>query len=279
MTITLLIIFTTLVARSVLLDTVDEIKQKVDISIYLKGGVDQTEVNRLTDKLRNQKQVVKVSYISVEEAQKDYIARNKPSQQELDAIGDLKANPFPASLRVTPKDLNNMKEIEQLVNQDKEFKEAIHPTKKPSFAGEKRESIKNIGQGVHVAERIGLVASLIFISISVLIIFNTIRMAIYNRKEEIEMMKLIGAEKSFIQGPFVVEAVMYGFFAAILAFIIALIGLVSLQQNLQRYGFAIADTYSFVLSASPFIMLGLIIIGALIGIISSFFAVRRHLRI
>ena len=50
-----------------------------------------------------------------------------------------------------------------------------------------------------------------------LIIFNTIRMAIFNRREEIQMMKLIGAEKSFIRGPFLVEAMMYGFFAAILA--------------------------------------------------------------
>ena len=279
MTITLLIILTTLIARSVLLDTVEDIKQKVDVSIYLQGDIKSSEVEALTIKLQKLKQVTKVSYISVEDAQKDYIAKNNPSQQELDAIGDLKNNPFPPSLRVAPKDFNDMDQIEKLVEKDKDFQDALHPTKKPSFAGEKRESIKTIGQGVHVAERAGLVASAIFISISVLIIFNTIRMAIYNRKEEIEMMKLIGAEKSFIQGPFVIEAIMYGFFAAILSFIIGLVGLVSLQPNLQKYGFAVAATYSFVLNTSPFIMIGLIIVGALIGIVSSFFAVRKHLKI
>ncbi len=279
MTITLLIIFTTIVARSVLLDTVEDLKQKVDVSIYLKGDVKQPAVDKLTDKLTKLKEVTKVTYISAEEAQKIYIERENPSQSELDAIGDLKLNPFPPSLRVAPKDFNDMKKIEKLVNSDETFQESLHPTKKPSFAGEKRESIKTIGQGVQLAERAGLAASAIFISISVLIIFNTIRMAIYNRKEEIEMMKLIGAERSFIRGPFVVEAIMYGFFAAILAFVIGLLALISLQPRLQNYGIAVGGTYDFVLNASPFIVVGLIIIGALIGVISSFFAVRRHLKI
>ncbi len=279
MTITLLIIFTTLVSRSILLDTVEDLKQKVDVSIYLENNIKQATVDRLTQKLQSLKEVTKVTYISAEEAQKIYITRENPSQNELDTIGDLKNNPFPPSLRVAPKDFNNMKKIEKLVSGDKEFQEVLHPTKKPSFAGEKRESIKTIGQGVQLAERAGLAASAIFISISVLIIFNTIRMAIYNRKEEIEMMKLIGAERSFIRGPFVVEAIMYGFFAAILAFIIGLLALISLEPRLQDYGIAVGNTYSSVIATSPFIVLGLITIGALIGVISSFFAVRRHLKI
>lgn len=279
MTITLLIIFTTLVSRSILLDTVEDLKQKVDVSIYLENDIKQATVDRLTQKLQNLKEVTKVTYISAEEAQKIYINRENPSQNELDTIGDLKNNPFPPSLRVAPKDFNNMKKIEKLVNSDKEFQEVLHPTKKPSFAGEKRESIKTIGQGVQLAERAGLAASAIFISISVLIIFNTIRMAIYNRKEEIEMMKLIGAERSFIRGPFVVEAIMYGFFAAILAFIIGLLALISLEPRLQDYGIAVGNTYSLVIATSPFIVLSLIVIGAFIGVISSFFAVHRHLKI
>lgn len=279
MTITLLIIFTTMVSRSILLSTVDDLRQKVDVSIYLKEDVNQQTVDKLTNKLEKLPAVTKVSFITTDQARDSYIKANNPSQDQLDTLGELKVSPFPATLRVIPKDLNNMATIEKLITKDKDFQDTLDPAHKPSFSGQRRESIKTIGQGVHVAEQAGLIASAIFISISVLIIFNTIRMAIYNRKEEIEMMKLIGAEKSFIQGPFVVEAIMYGFFAAILAFIIGLIGLVSLQGKLHSYGIAVADTYAFVLNASPFIVLGLIIIGALIGVISSFFAVRRHLKI
>ncbi len=279
MTITLLIIFTTLVARQVLLSTVDELRQKVDVSIYLKDDISNNQVQNLQAKLLKLKQVSKTNFISTDEAREAYIKENEPSQDQLDTLAELKNSPFPATLRVTPRDLNKMNDIETLVKKDAAFQESLDPAHKPSFAGERRESIKTIGQGVHFAERVGLIASVIFISISILIIFNTIRMAIYNRKEEIEMMKLIGAEKSFIQGPFVVEAIMYGFFAAILAFIIGLIGFISLQPRLQSYGIAVDSAYDSVINGSPFIILGLIFMGALIGIISSFFAVRRHLKI
>lgn len=279
MTITLLVIFTTLVSRNLLLDTVDDLRQKVDISIYLKEDVSQSTIDNLSTKLKKLDQVTKVNYISSDEAREAYIKQNNPSQDQLDTLAELKTSPFPATLRVTPKDLNNMGKIEKLVQQDSGFQAELDPAHKPSFAGERRESIKNIGRGVYVAERAGLIASAIFISISVLIIFNTIRMAIYNRKEEIEMMKLIGAEKSFIQGPFVVEAIMYGFFAALITFLIGLIGLLSIQSRLQSYGIATEGTYSFILGGAPFIVLALILAGALIGIISSFFAVRRHLKI
>lgn len=278
MTITLLIIFSTIVARTILINTVSDLQQKVDVSIYLEDKTTPKQVDVLTKKLHDLPEVADVSYISTDQARKDYIRQNKPSIEELDSLAELD-NPFPQTLRVNPKSLNDLRSIEKLVSTDKDFQEALSAEHQPSFAGERRESIDNIGRGVHFAERVGLAASAVFISISILIIFNTIRMAIFNRKEEIEMMKLIGAEKSFIQGPFIVEAVMYGFVAAILAFIIGMVGLASLESKLKDYGVAVGDVYDFTLTASPFIILGLIAIGALIGIISSFFAVRKHLKI
>lgn len=278
MTITLLIIFSTLVARTILLNTVSDLQKKVDISIYLENDVDRDDVDELIKKLHALPEVATTSYVSSEQAREQYIDQNNPSVEELDSLAELE-NPFPQTIRVNPKSLNNMASIEKLVTNDDDFQQAVSPDHKPSFAGERRESIENIGRSVYVAERAGLVASAVFISISVLIIFNTIRMAIFNRKEEIEMMKLIGAEKNFIQGPFIVEGVMYGFFAAVIAFVIGLVGLSVLEPKLKAYGISIGDTYGFILAASPFIIASLIFIGALIGIISSFFAVRKHLKI
>jgi cell division transport system permease protein len=278
MTITLLIIFATLVARMVLLSTVDDLQKKVDISIYLKDSVTKETVDTLTAKLNKLPSVAGVEYITIDEARKEYIQKNKPSVEELDSLAELD-NPFPPILRVNPTDLNNLKSIEGLVTNDDDFQDALSQEHTPSFAGERRASINNIGKIVSFAEKSGLAASGIFIAISILIIFNTIRMAIFNRKEEIEMMKLIGAEKSFIQGPFIVEAVMYGFFAAIIAFVAGFVGLTVLRPKLEGYGIAISGVYEFVVAASAFIIVGLIVIGALIGVISSFFAVRKHLKI
>lgn len=278
MTITLLVVFATLISRQVLLDTVGDIKKKVDISIYLKSDVNQKTVDTLSGKLERLDQVQKVSFISTEEAKQKYIQENNPSQDQLDALGELKNSPFPATLRVTPKDLNNISQLKKLVSEDEDFQESLDPTRQPSFDN-KKQSIATIGSWISAAEKMGLTASAIFIVISILIIFNTIRMAIYNRKEEIEMMKLIGAEKSFIQGPFIVESMMYGFFAAIIAFIVGLVSFAALQPKLHAYGIAVGGTYDFVITASPFIIIGLIFVGAAIGVVSSFFAVSRHLKI
>lgn len=278
MTITLLVVFATIVTRQVFLETVGNLQQKVDVSIYLKEDINKKTVDKLTSKLENLDQVSKVSFISTDQARQAYIDENNPSQAQLDTLGELKTG-LPATLRVNPKNLNNMASIEKLVSNDRDFQDNLDPAHKPSFAGERKKSIATIGSWISVAEKIGLTASALFIGISILIIFNTIRMAIFNRKEEIEMMKLIGAEKSFIQGPFVVESMMYGFFAAILAFIAGLTGLILLRPKLQAYGFAIDNTFNFVLTASPFIIIGLIFVGALIGVVSSFFAVSRHLKI
>lgn len=281
MTITLLIVFTTLTARNVLTSTVDDLRNKVDISIYLKNDITDDEVEELEQKLSNTENITTTRYISADEAKQIYAEQNSTDPNQLNIIAELPNNPFPPSLRVGVEDLNNMSSLESLVSDDEEFKAALNPDPRraPSFAGERREIIQNIGQWVTFADQVGLIASAVFITISVLIIFNTIRMAIFNRKEEIQMMKLIGADRAFIRGPFVVEGVMYGFFAAIIATALGWAGLVTLQQPLTEYGIVIQPTLDLLIAFSPIVVVGMIGIGAFIGIISALFAVRRYLKV
>ncbi|MBI3889008.1 FtsX-like permease family protein, partial [Candidatus Saccharibacteria bacterium] len=138
--------------------------------------------------------------------------------------------------------------------------------------------IESIGNGVGFAERAGVIASVIFIIISSLIVFNTIRMAIFNRKEEIQMMKLIGADRSFIRGPFVVEAVVYGFIAALLATGLGVGGLYLLKDRIIS-GVAIQPTIEAVTLYLPFVLLAMIVAGASIGVISALLATRKYLRV
>ena len=125
----------------------------------------------------------------------------------------------------------------------------------------------------------GLVISVVLITISSLVVFNTIRMAIFNRKEEIQMMKLIGADKGFIRGPFIVEAIVYGFIAAVIAMGLGGSGLMLSRVKLETYGIQIESTMHIIIAYAPFVLLGLIVIGAIIGIISSLLATRRYLKI
>jgi cell division transport system permease protein len=277
MTITLLIVFATLAARNTLATTVDDIKDKVDMSIYLKTDVSDNDVKSITNDLKKLETVTSVSYISPEQARGAFAEQNSRNPDALSALNEA-TNKFSGTLRVKLVDINDTKELAQFVKSNPTVKANIDPDREPSFAGERKSAIEGIARSVVFADRAGLIATVIFVVISSLIVFNTIRMAIFNRRDEIEMMKLIGADKSFIRGPFIVEAVVYGFIAAILATVLGVGGLYWLKDRLIS-GVQVEPTLNFVLTYIGFVALGMITLGALIGIISSLLATRRYLKI
>ncbi len=278
MTITLLIVFATLAARNTLVTTVDQIRDKVDISIYLKTDVSNEAVDTIKSELGQLSTVTDVTYVSPEAARADFAKANGKDAATLDALNQA-TNKFPGTLRVGLVDINETKQLDAFVKNNQTLKDNLDQNRKPSFAGERRTAIQNIGRWVSFADRVGLIGSIVFIAISSLIVFNTIRMAIFNRKDEIEMMKLIGADKSFIRGPFIVEAVVYGFIAALVATGLGFLGLLSIKDKLISYQVAIQPTIDFLISYIGFILLGMILLGALIGVVSSLLATRRYLKI
>lgn len=277
MTITLLILFATLAARNTLITTVDDIKDKVDMSIYLKTDVSDDDVQTIQADLKKLETVKSVSYISPEAARGSFAEQNSQNPDALSALNEA-TNKFSGTLRVKLVDINDTKELAGFVKSNKTVKANIDPEREPSFAGERKSAIEGIAKGVVFADRVGLIATVIFVVISSLIVFNTIRMAIFNRRDEIEMMKLIGADKNFIRGPFIVEAVVYGFIAAILATVLGVSGLYWLKDRLIA-GVQVQPTLDFVLNYIGFVALGMIAIGALIGVVSSLLATRRYLKI
>lgn len=278
MTITLLIIFVTLSARQVLVDTVDQIKDKVDMSIYVKTDTTDDQAKKVSEELKKLGSVKEVTYISPQQARKDFAAANVKDDQTLDALNEA-TNKLPGTFRVSISDINDPSELDNFVKNNQTYKELADPNRAASFSGERRTAIQNIGRWVGFAEKVGLAASAVFIVISSLIVFNTIRMAIFNRKEEIQMMKLIGADRSFIRGPFVVEAVVYGFIAAILATGLGMAALYGSKEKLESYEVAVGPTIDTVTLYLGFVLIGMIFAGALIGVVSSLLATRKYLKI
>lgn len=278
MTVTLLIVFVTLAARNVLTDSIASLGDKVDMSIYLQNDTKPEEAARIKNDLQQLSSVKRVTYITPEEARSEYAEENKGDAQVLSALNEA-TNNFWGIMRIGVHDINDTSQLSEFVAKNEFLKEHIDPDKEPSFAGARKTAIENIGRSVGFAERLGLVASVIFIVISMLIIFNTIRMAIFNRKEEIQMMKLIGADRSFIRGPFVVEAVVYGFIAAVIATGVGVLLLYLSRTKLEAYGVTVGPTVDAVTFYGGFVLLGMILLGALIGIISSLLATRKYLKI
>lgn len=278
MTLTLFVILMTLVSRNILLDSVAEIRDKVDMSVYVKSDTKPTDVDKLQDQLESLDGVTRVTYVTPEEARSNYAETNKNNPRALDALNLADAK-FPGTFRVNLDDINNTAPLTQFTQTNELYKKVHDPDRPASFAGDKRDAIANIGRWVSFAEKMGLVISIVLVTISSLIVFNTIRMAIFNRREEIEMMKLIGADKGFIRGPFVVEAIVYGFIAAVIATGLGIAALYAAQPKLETYGIVVGNTFNNLLLYIGFVLPGMILVGAVIGIISSLFATRKYLKI
>jgi cell division transport system permease protein len=278
MTITLLVVFTTFAARNILLDTVGVIRDNVDISIFVANDIQDEEVRTIESDLEKLASVKSVSYISPDEGRDIFAKDNSSDAGILDAINEA-TNQLPGIFRIKVVDINDTTELQSFVESNTLVKDNIDPSNKPSFAGERKDAIENIGRAIGFAEKAGLVASIIFVAISSLIVFNTIRMAIFNRKDEIQMMKLIGADKSFIRGPFLVEAMVYGFIAAIIATILGIVLLQTASPKLLEAGMNVQGTLEYATTYMPLVMLMMIVLGGLIGIISSLLATQRYLKL
>lgn len=278
MTITLLVVFMTLAARNVLIDTVGVIRDSVDMSIYVANDTKDEDVKKIESGLRTLASVKEVSYITPEQARENFAKDNANDAGKLEALNQA-TNRFSGTFRVKIVDINDPSELRTFVETNEIVKANIDPNRKPSFAGERKEAIATIGQWVGFAEKSGLISSIVFVAISSLIVFNTIRMAIFNRKDEIQMMKLIGADKSFIRGPFLVEAVVYGCIAAVIATILGILLLQAASGKLLEADVNIDNTLLFSTTYMPLVLLFMVVLGGTIGVISSLLATQRYLKL
>jgi len=278
MTITLLVIFATVAARTVLMDTIAQIEDKVSMSIYLKTDTTDQQAKSVEDELKKLSSVKAVDYISPAEAKAEFAEENKTDADTLSAINEA-TNEFPGTLRIKVTDISNPSQLQDFVSNNATVKKYLNPDRPPSFESDRNKAIKKIGSWVGYADNFGIGATILFIAISSLIVFNTIRMAIFNRKDEIQMMKLIGADRGFIRGPFIVEAVFYGFIAAIIATVVGMAALYAAKDSLQSAGVEIQTVIHFVTNYAVVTLLGMMVIGALIGVISSLLATRKYLKI
>jgi cell division transport system permease protein len=278
MVLTLTIVLATATSQLVFKDTIDQLRQKIDVSVYLKDDITDDDREKLEDAIKGLPIVTSIDYVSKEEAREKFIQDSKGNIAQLQAIDALDGkNPLPASLRVHVNDTNKLNSINDLINRD-EYKDM--QSKPASISGSRKEAIENIAKGAQFTSIGGLVISVLFVIISVMIIFNTIRMAIFNRRDEIEIMKLIGAEKSFIRGPFIVEASLYGVIAAFVSTALVYATLTALTRaDVAAYGVLAEPTLKIFSAWLPLVVLAQIGVGIIIGMISSLLAMRRYLKV
>lgn len=278
MTLTLLIIAASFMMRMVFADTISLIEQRIDVSIYLVDDITDEQRQNLTNEIREVPIVTNVEYVSKEEARENFAQANREEARTLDALREVQNNPFPASLRVSTDNPQELNTVTDVANRP-EFQEL--QSAPPSNAGERREAVENLANWSSTFEFGTLLAAIIFVILSVLIIFNTIRMAIFNRKSEIRMMRLIGADPSFIRGPFIIEAALYGVVATVVTSIV-IYTFIYTQTNrflaFEAQQIQVAETVSLFKNFPYLVIPAILIIGVAIGVMSAQLAIRRYLR-
>ncbi len=278
MAITLTILLFAVVANSTFRHTISDITSHIDVSVYLKDSVTEKQRNDLIAELKKTDNVKSVGYISKEQALKSYRDQNVSNSDLLAAISET-SNPLPASLNIKPKDPNNLAAIKDFLDRPTVAALQSDPT---SYSGDRKAAIDKITSATHFFEQAGIVGIAVFILISMLIIFNTIRMAIFNRRDELVIMRLLGASPWFIRGPFVVETMLYGVVAAGISLVICSSLFAVASSTLQASSLGLLDiSYSSHYFKQHLILILLVQvgIGIIIGAASSIVATRRYLKL
>ena len=281
MAVTMIILFVTIVASVILTSTAQMMKDKIDITIFLKPNTSDEvlqELNTIISADKNIKSVV----VSNSEQEYEKFKAERADDEEVSNIldEDMKKEMIArmqATMRIKVYNIDDIESIKTIVEEDPLFINNLDDEFAPTYDVNQKE-INTITSWASIARNGGIVLAVVFLVISVLIIFSTIRMAIFSRREEIYMMKLVGADKRFIRGPFLIEAEICGIIAGIIAAVASYFGFMFLSPKLAGYGIDVSSINN-ILQSNQLILVFLVFIvaGFVIGRVSSMLAVSKYL--
>lgn len=281
MILTLVILFVTVVASVILTNTANMMRDKIDITIYLKPNTSEKVLDELTEIIKKDSNVKSVVTSTSEQEYDKFIEENAESEEILNVLDDeMKAimiAKMQATMRIKVYNVDNLDSIRAIVETDEKFKKALDEEKLPTYDVNQVE-IATITSWARIARTGGMILAGVFLVISILIIFSTIRMAIFSRREEIYMMRLVGADKRFVRGPFLVEAEICGIIAGVLAATISYFGFMFVSPKLVSYGIDVSQITG-ILESNKLILVYLVFValGVIIGRLSAHLAVGKYL--
>ncbi len=278
------IIFAGAFGRSLLAD----VKEKVDINVYFTLTAPESDILALKKDIGALSEVASATYISRDQALTEFKAKwqnNTLIMQGLDEIG---GNPFPASLNIKANDPGQYGSIANYLESKKPIDSDGSPIIKKINYQENKLIIDRLSRIIPTVEKGGSIVAIVFILVAIVVVFNTIRLIIYTARDEISVMKLVGASNTYTRGPFVVSGIMYGIASGIITLILmAAFAYWSDALVLRLAGVDIASNFQLVVNVlsayfiDNFTQIFILIMsaGIILGGLSSYFAARRYLRV
>lgn len=253
---------------------ISQVQDKIDISAYFKEDTTEEDVLGVKAELSKfSSEVKEIQYISKEEALQRFTKKHKDNPDFMKALEEVGGNPFLASLNIKTRLPSQYEKISNFLETG-QFRSLIE---KVDYY-QKRPIIEKVFSVTSAVNNFGIGLSIVLVLIAVLVVFNTTKLAIYNSKEEISTMRLVGASNWFIRGPFITQGAICGFFACLICILIfgSFTFFLSPKLEVLLPGFNLS---SYFISNFWTIILIQVIFGMGLGIISSFIVVKKYLKV
>ena len=268
----LYIVGSTLLIGMVAKELVGNIEKNVSISVYFKPDVSEERINQIKDEIKKGGKVYSIDYISKDQALEKFSSENKDDPVIAGALKEIGENPLLSSLVVRA---NNQADYSQLAEEiGNKYKDDINNIN----YGKNKDVIEKLNKITSSAKKVGLILGIVFVAIAILITFNTIRLSLFVRRKEFDIMRLVGASNLYIKAPSIFEGIFYGVFASILA-ILAVVATAYTAMPMVIKGLITKDQIiNFYLNNLLLIGGVILVVGLLIGIVSSMIAIKKYLK-
>lgn len=276
LTIALFVIGSTIFLNQLLSNSLNIIQSKVDINVYFVPDAPLEEIERIQKAIESLPDVASVKFTSREEALQDYSEKRKNDEVAMQAISELNENPLGANIAIQAKETSQYENIARFLDEQKEQASPQAPVIDEISYFRNKDAIDTLTAIILAVEQASLIVMAILLIAAALITFNTIRLAIYTSREEIAIMRLVGASNMYIRGPFMLQGIMYGLISGTLALLMFYPMLTWFGPRTEAF-FEI-NLFDYYLTNFGEIFGVLIGVGVFLGLVSSIFAVARYLR-
>jgi len=277
MTVALFVIGSTMLLDQLLGVSLQQIQDKVDINVYFVTTAEQAEMNSLETQIAALPEVAEVTFTSREEALEQFRERHRGDELTIQALEELGDNPLGASLSIRAQNTAQYESIARFLEEQQAQEEAQNPLIDRVNFVKNKEAIDKLTAIIGAVEKASITTMAILIFAAVLITFNTVRLAIYTTREEISVMRLVGASNTYIRGPFMLQGIMYGIVAGVLSILIIypiLLWIGPATENFFQF-----NLFDYFVTNFAHIFGVVVGSGIVLGLVSSTLAVSRYLRV
>ncbi len=277
MVITLFVIGAIIFTNVMLTASLNQIKDKVDISVYFVTSAQESDILAIKQSLETLPEVSLVNYVSQSDELAQFKVRHENDQVTLQALDELTDNPLGAVLNIKAKEPSQYSDIVTFLGSKGVSPNGLTIIDKINY-NQNKTAIDKLTKIIEAGSTIGLFLTLVLVLVSIGITFNTIRLAIYSSREEISIMQLVGASSKYVRGPFVIIGIMYGLIAGLFV-ILAFIPITYYLGRATANFFGGVNVFGYYLHNFAQIFAIILGTGIVVGAVSSYWAVRRYLRV